>query len=187
MDIEIGRTVTLEFASGITVVGRLIHILREDEKNLLWTFEDCTVTDLKGQKLFEPEWGNFDMAVGQSITSVYAGLSRSRKYSTYPPKSSRPMYKKEYSPQDEKEFFLYDEIRHLRESGQMNQADFLKICEMAQKEFPQSWLIFLECWELAKSFPELEDMKGSLEQTLEELKCHSSEYARLIDLGMYSY
>jgi len=69
-NIEIGTNVELNFLSGIKVVGSLQQILRRDQKNILFSFENCTVTDTNGDILFDPDWGTYDMAVGDSITSI---------------------------------------------------------------------------------------------------------------------
>lgn len=81
--IVIGEPVVLEFLSGITVRGRLQHVLRQDHRNLLLSFNDCTVTDLQGQVLFQPAWGRYDMAVGASIDSVFGGTADRERYQLY--------------------------------------------------------------------------------------------------------
>lgn len=81
--IVIGEPVVLEFLSGITVRGRLQHVLRQEHRNLLLSFADCTVTDLHGRVLFEPAWGQYDMAVGACIDSVYGGTADREKYQLY--------------------------------------------------------------------------------------------------------
>src|SRR5690606_27357403 len=69
-DIVLGERVRLEFLSGITVQGKLCHIVRQEHRNLILSFEDCTVTDLDGRVLFAPDWGRYDMAVGARVESV---------------------------------------------------------------------------------------------------------------------
>lgn len=81
--IEIGEPVVLEFLSGITVRGQLQHVLRQDHRNLLLSFSNCTVTDLQGRVLFEPAWGQYDMAVGAAIDSVYGGTADRERYQLY--------------------------------------------------------------------------------------------------------
>ena len=41
---------------------------------MIFSFKDCTVTH-KNQTLFKPEWGIYDMAVGEKITSVFSGVA----------------------------------------------------------------------------------------------------------------
>jgi phenylalanine-4-hydroxylase len=68
--IEIGKPVKLEFRSGVTVGGSLTAIIRRDQKNLVFSFEQCTVTAHDGELLFDPAWGVYDMAVGDSVVSL---------------------------------------------------------------------------------------------------------------------
>ena len=65
-----GQRVSLEYASGITVCGDLQQIYRRDNRNIILTFTDCSVKAASGKKLFEPAWGNYDLAVGSAINSV---------------------------------------------------------------------------------------------------------------------
>ena len=87
--ITIGEFVRLEFLSGITVEGELEEVLRQDHRNLVLSFRDCTVTTLDGRVLFEPAWGRYDMAVGSAITSVSGGVADRERYQLYkaPPRT----------------------------------------------------------------------------------------------------
>ena len=61
----------LLFESGIEVSGIPVDFVYEDGSLLLISFWDCTVR--RGEKvLFRPEWGTYDMAVGERIVSVFA-------------------------------------------------------------------------------------------------------------------
>ncbi len=82
-DVVLGDEVRLEFLSGITVSGQLTDIFRREHRNLILTFTHCTVTDLQGRVLFDPAWGDFDMAVGAAILSVYGGAADRDKYRIY--------------------------------------------------------------------------------------------------------
>src|ERR1700712_6066 len=75
MGIEKDKHAMLYFESGITVTGTVSKVLRVDEKNLLITFIGCTVQDEKGEVLFHPSWGVYDMAIGEKITSVFCGAA----------------------------------------------------------------------------------------------------------------
>jgi phenylalanine-4-hydroxylase len=83
--IVVGESVHLEFLSGISVRGRLESVLRQEHRNLLLSFSDCTVTSLDGQELFQPEWGRYDMAVGGRIASVFGGVADRESFQLYKP------------------------------------------------------------------------------------------------------
>lgn len=72
LEIVIGQFAQIEFLSGILVKGVLKHILKQDGRILLLSFDECEVK-YKDKILFQPEWGIFDMAVGEQLTSIYSG------------------------------------------------------------------------------------------------------------------
>jgi phenylalanine-4-hydroxylase len=82
-NIAIGQTCRLEFLSGITVCGYLRQIHRQEHRSLILSFDDCTVTALDGQLLFDPGWGCYDMAVGATIESVFGGAADREKLQLY--------------------------------------------------------------------------------------------------------
>src|SRR5256714_949892 len=67
-----GRKATIEFESGVIVSGRVEKIVRQDGQLLLITFSNCTAKQ-GDHVLFDPAWGEFDMAVGEKISSVFNG------------------------------------------------------------------------------------------------------------------
>src|SRR6266478_821519 len=69
-----GKKATIGFESCVTVSGRVEKILRQDGKLLLITFSNCTVKH-GDRVLFDPAWGEFDMVVGEKISSVYNGAA----------------------------------------------------------------------------------------------------------------
>jgi phenylalanine-4-hydroxylase len=83
LGVKVGRRVTLPFLSGITVEGQLDGILREQQRNLVLSFSDCTVTSPEGELLFAPEWGVFDMAVGTRVCGVAGGAADKSRYPLY--------------------------------------------------------------------------------------------------------
>lgn len=66
----------LEFESGFIVEGVLIDYLEKNGKLILLSFENCKVWDENSNIVyFEPSWGNYDMAIGEKIASVYCGAA----------------------------------------------------------------------------------------------------------------
>jgi phenylalanine-4-hydroxylase len=77
--IQKGKRCVLRFEGGVTVDGILESTLYKEGKLLLLSFSDCTV-ERHSQVLFRPEWGMYDMAVGEKITSVFAGAADSESF-----------------------------------------------------------------------------------------------------------
>jgi len=182
--IKIGAKVKLEFLSGITVEGDLKNIIRKEHKNVLMTFENCTVTDENGNKLFQPEWGNYDMAVGKKIVSVYSGSADQSQFATYPAKSASKITRRQYSKQEEELHSCYQRVRNMRESQTIKVDELQSIFQFLQTEFPKDWLLRLEILELSKSRDELKDLAKTVSSELEQIKSRSQDFDYLISSGL---
>jgi phenylalanine-4-hydroxylase len=69
-----GKKVRVEFSSGIVVNGKVEKIFRRDGRLQLVTFSSCSAK-YGDRVLFDPDWGSYDMAVGERITSVFNGAA----------------------------------------------------------------------------------------------------------------
>ena len=180
LNIKRERVVHLEFVSGIEVIGVLKKIHKKLEKNVLMTFENCTVTSPTGDVLFQPEWGIYDMAVGIKISSVFSGSADKTKFDVYPSKSEETAKEIKYSEKEKSEFLIYNEIRSIRETGK-NFKRIKEIIKLLKNEKSEAWLLFLEILELLK--------KGSREYTdvrnaLISISKINSKEKHLIDRGL---
>ena len=149
MNIHRHEPVVLEFLSGITVSGTLDRVIKENHRILLMSFSDCTVTGPAGEVLFDPAWGQYDMAVGELITSVYPGSADRARFDVYPPASRQKTRQVDWTEQDQREFALYQELRELRESGATDEAELGRLFEAVREQAPAAWLLWLELLELA--------------------------------------
>jgi len=80
LGIDTGKHAVLNFESGITVSGIIKKTLTQNGKTILITFTGGTVRDKKGDILFDPSWGVYDMAVGEKIVSVFCGAADKDAY-----------------------------------------------------------------------------------------------------------
>jgi len=106
-NIEIGQQVILNFLSGVQVTGQLRHILRRDQRNILFSFDNCTVVDIDGNILFDPAWGNYDMAVGDEIVAVYGGSADQTNFPLYESPSNKITVQQEHHQSVLAQFDLY--------------------------------------------------------------------------------
>lgn len=168
----------IEFESGIKVNGTLKEITTINTMNLIFTFENCTVT-YKDKMLFQPEWGVYDMAVGQSITSVYSGVADKSAYSKENPfVPKEKTHKIEYSAQRLKLHKIYQNVREVRE-GLLDQSELKENWENLQ-QFDTDWLCALEMYEICKDVNLKKDIKDFLEHSINN---HPSK-ANLISDGL---
>jgi phenylalanine-4-hydroxylase len=146
-----GSKALLKFESGVIVNGIVKTILLSAGKPVLISFKDCHVT-YKGQILFEPSWGMYDMAVGARITSVFAGAADPDSYFEWPANDSDSKEDTEVQQLNELEK-LYVEIRRLREGTEWNEQSWSKlenVLATLDKKYPSEWLLRLEILELYK-------------------------------------
>ncbi|MBP6218631.1 MAG: aromatic amino acid hydroxylase [Oligoflexales bacterium] len=157
LGLVIGQRARLEFLSGFQLEGRLKNILREpvQQRLLLMTWEDVTVKK-DDQVYFDPSWGEFDMPLGQEITSVCGGPGDWSSFGHYEfgNASSSPERTTPYSQEERSLFKLYESIRGLRETlNQSSDPDKLErlLAECSRQiiaEHPYEWLIAIEVLEL---------------------------------------
>jgi len=140
--IEISHTTTLRFLSGVTVRGRLTNILRREQTNILFSFEECTVKDVDDNLLFDPSWGTFDMAIGDSVVSVSGGSADQDAYPLYDTPS---LTAQTTSNGLLNEFSEYKKIRDYRVTS--NDPSALIDTLLAHDSL--DWLVLFEALELA--------------------------------------
>lgn len=183
-DIEIGKVVTLEFLSGVTVVGELTNIYRRDGKNLLFSFENCTVSKLDGGCLFAPDWGTFDMAVGESIVSVYGGSADQENYPLYKKPSDTATVVVDYDKATQELFGMYQSVRDLREAAASADALEALVKKYIDSEHKE-WLLAFELNELLVKTGLNGELKQHLDNELIALqKDANDETHQLIQYGL---
>jgi phenylalanine-4-hydroxylase len=146
-EIEVGKAVKLEFLSGICVEGVLNTIYRRDGKNLIFSFSDCWVKTFEGECLFEPDWGTFDMAVGEQISSVYGGSADPSNYPLYTKPTDSAHAPETHDSQTLSLFTLYKEIRNLRQAD-ANPELITRLIDTYLALSSNEWLLAFELAEL---------------------------------------
>ncbi len=156
--IEIGKLVKLRFLSGITVSGELTQVLRREQKNILMSFANCTVHDVEGHVLFDPSWGMFDMAVGDSILSVFGGSADQVMFPIYQAATNSAHEKVSYSPDQLENFALYRDIRECRE----NRHNPNELISRLIARDDVDWLLLFEALELSDDSAQISAIVNSL-------------------------
>lgn len=147
LGVEPKRRTTLRFTSGVTVAGVVEGLRRHDGRLVLVTFRDCSVT--RGErKLFHPDWGTFDMGVGETVVSVFSGAA---DQDAFEPPSLVPKertIKVQHDERRQRLEALYDQVRAVRE-GHGTAAMLVGAFAELQQQFPEDWLAPLEVLEVA--------------------------------------
>jgi phenylalanine-4-hydroxylase len=180
--IQAGNPAELNFASGVTVKGNLEKILRKNGKIVLLTFSNCRVIK-ENKLLFNPDWGTYDMAVGEKVTSVFSGAADKDAYEQVPLVPKERTIKVQYDEKTVELQKLYRKIQDYREQG-TNDSVLLEIWREVKSQHPKDWLLSMEILEILakkKIFPELEkEIRSFLEQKAKA----QPELSKLINDGL---
>ncbi|RYE19269.1 MAG: aromatic amino acid hydroxylase [Sphingobacteriales bacterium] len=142
-----GFDAELEFASGVRVKGIIKKLTFCNDKLVLITFTNCTVTNTAGTTLFDPAWGEYDMAVGESITSVFSGAADKAAFEPLAYKPDTQTWHPVYDDRQKALQLLYQQVRAYRLTGG-NTAQLTNIWTVLHQEHPEDWLCALEILEL---------------------------------------
>lgn len=183
--IQQNKEVTLEYTSGVKVRGHLNGIIRQDGKNLLLTFQDCTVT-YNEQILFKPSWGNYDMVIGQTVISAFAGPADPDAFHLTYKAPSETTHKITYSEKDRQLHNLYQSVRDCRDNSNLeNDKNILNsIWEEIRQKYPNEWLLMLEILELTETSSELDGLSKDIFLRLKEIADKMPASKKLISDGL---
>jgi len=183
LGLVLDATVQLNYENGIQVNGTVIGVTFKDDKLILITFENCSVTDTDGNSYFEPSWGNYDMAIGNTIISVFNGIADKIIFEDQLYVSTQRTYQQNYTTKDLKYQDLFQQIRNYREQG-IQDDSLLIIWENLQKEFSEDWLGALEILELADVDPHYSALANEIRAYLNAQMKKHSKYNKLIHDGL---
>ncbi|WP_299117595.1 aromatic amino acid hydroxylase [uncultured Winogradskyella sp.] len=177
------KRIAFEYESGITVEGLNITGIRNLQgKLILIQFEDCTVK-YNNEILFTPEDGTFDLAVGSSIVSAYAGSADYHSFENLYHVSENTTIQPETDKTKIQLKALYQNVRDSREKDTISEGDLKSVFTALKSNHKQDWLLSLELLELADKFDVL-DLKVKVQLYLNEQKISQPNIAHLIDDGL---
>ena len=182
--IEEGKEVVLNFESGIILSGTVKNVLTVEGKNLVITFTDCTVKDKKGEILFDPSWGVYDMAVGEKIASVFCGAADKDAFEEIVYKSNTNTHHVQYDPATVELHKLYQQVRDRRHKG--GDFGFLgNVWLRLQKNHHNDWLCPLEILEILEHEEIEPALAAEIRTFLENKAQNEPELKKLISDGFY--
>ncbi|SDN30221.1 aromatic amino acid hydroxylase [Bacillus sp. OK048] len=179
--IVIGKGSTLVYECGIKVSGTPIQFIRKDGKLLLISFKDCTVS-LADQILFHPDWGTYDLAIGECIISVFAGAADSEQfYADVEEIETKPLVNRELNPLE----VLYGRVREIRKTMGKDMETLLEeVIQELTNNYKDDWLLRIEVMELLVKNNLLAAKQLLLKKQLEDIKLLHEEYPVLIERGL---
>lgn len=181
-DIYEGEQVTLEFEGDIKVIGEIVTGTRNLQGEILIIkFKNCTVTH-NDTLLFQPEWGIYDMAVGQEVISAFSGPADVNSFDMINHVPSSQTIKQKKSSEREELEKLYLSVRNIRE-GKTATTTLKEAFASLSSGHQNDWLLSVEIAELAKKEGN-SDLVDKVLNHLEKVKSNRPEVAHLIDNGL---
>ena len=175
-----GEWLSFEFESGILVEGLNVTGIRNIRGRLmLIQLKDCTVT-YKGETLFRPEYGLFDLAVGKDVVSAFAGAADHRSFPNLYHASKTKTVKIEPSEKSKIRDNYYLTVRTLREEKQVDDQKLKEIFDGIIQEYPEDWLLPLEIFEIAQQ----NTLKERVYLYLNEMAVRKPKVSTLIKEGL---
>jgi len=182
--IKEGEYTTLNFESGVIVTGNVKNIHSSNGKNQIITFTDCTVKDKIGKTLFEPDWGIYDMAVGEKISSVFCGAADKDEFLEIAYKSNMETHHVKYDESTLELHALYQQVRNRRHKG--GDYGYLgNVWRMLQTGHYDDWLCPLEILELLEHQDSEAVLAAEIRAFLVNKATNETGYTKLINDGLY--
>lgn len=179
-----GKIVELNYESGIQLRGKVENIARRNDKNILISFSDCSVSDEAGTVLFDPSWGTYDLAVGEKIVSVFSGAADKDAYEEIALKSNTSTFHAEFDERTKQFHSLYKTVRDVRE----NHTGFDQLADIwtqLKDNFRDDWLCSMEILEILDHEEILPELAREIRIFLEMKAAAEPEYSKLINDGFY--
>ncbi len=181
--IMVDKVIALDFENGILVEGKLVGQTYMRDKLILLSFADCKVTDKEGHVFFEPAWGMFDMAIGDTIVSVFNGSADKNILEDQLYVSEQPTHQQNYTAKDLQYQSLFKQIRTYREQSQSDDA-LNQIWHGIKNDFGTDWLGAMELLELADTIPSQQALANELRTYLNAQSTKYPAYSKLIRDGL---
>ncbi|MBC7370338.1 MAG: aromatic amino acid hydroxylase [Bdellovibrionaceae bacterium] len=181
-----GKTMKLEFTSGVVVTGLFNGRVEQEQKTILLSLTEATAT-YHGKVLFDPSWGTYDMAIGSSVPSVFGGPADRFNYGDTEDFVAARVPQRAYSEKEKLFHSQYAKVRELRERdlrGEELVQSLESVVQIHDKNFENDWLLRLEIFELLKNLaPDAESLK-TVTAKLNELSKTNEKVASMIQDGI---
>jgi len=179
-----GQSADLLLESGIAVKGTLTQITHHEDKIVLLTLENCTVKEDNGNVLFQPDWGTYDMAVGEKIISVFNGAADKEAYEEITHMSTKKTEKITYDNHTERLHRIYKSIRLIRENGH-SYGQLTTLFETLKTDYRQDWLCAMEILEILQHTQYDPILEKEVRIYLEMKASNEPDHKKLIDDGLH--
>ncbi|MET3684357.1 phenylalanine-4-hydroxylase [Alkalibacillus flavidus] len=176
--LEIGECLSLTYDNGLQVNGEITAIEKRNEKVILITLTNGSVS--RGQDpliTFKEE--PFDLAIGTSVSSVFAGAADGENFHTVIEQDDE----RELESADDPLNDVYARIRNIREHGPSVEAIADSHSELNENH-TNDWLSRLELFEMLHEIAPDAPLTATILEELRQLQTLSDDYHTLIERGL---
>lgn len=182
----VGENFSATYESGISVEGRIKSWTRMNGKNIILSLENARAT-WNDQILFDPSWGTFDIAIGESLPSVFGGPADRLSFGETDDFVAKLVPVVSHSQSQKDLFVLYNSIRDTRVnkiSGKALSEKLTNIYFSAKETYKNEWLLFLEIYELASKDKECSALSSDLLNHLNTIVKQKPDLKSSVDDGL---
>jgi len=173
-----GNNVVLNFCSGLILEGKVKLVERRNSKLILISFSDCCLKNEEGQLFFDPTWGDYDMAVGEEVVSVYCGAADKDAFEEIAPKALSETHHSIYDVKTKHYHNLFGIVRSCRETHS-GYGELTDVWKSLKHNYREDWLCAMEILEIL----ELENYNPALAREIRiDLEMKASNEPELSNL-----
>jgi phenylalanine-4-hydroxylase len=178
-----GADLILTYETGAVVTGRVnaIHII-EGQLRILTLSRARAV--FKNELLFDPAWGEFDIAVGTRVLSAYGGPADRTAFGDTEDFTRKLVPRRIFEDEVLSTHRLYEEVRKLLDeangSVELNLV-LSNLVKTAAAIAPNDWLIQVELLEAAEKLNAPKEIKNQIESALGAISAAKPDSARHIE------
>lgn len=169
----------LHYKSGVELRGKPYRYAVREGKLIIITFNECVVK-IRDKVLFAPEWGVYDLAIGQIVASGYPGPADKVAFEYKFPKPKSQTHKINHSDTAKANHTRYAKIKQIR-NGEKVEESIENLWQQALQNTPEEWLLMLELFEQAQQEGN-EKLANEIQNNLSIL-AQSKKYKKLIEDG----
>ncbi len=179
----VGDTVTTKYDSGFEIHGLLKNIFIQKNGAKIYRYSNATATYLN-QIYFQPDWGDFDVVTGNTVTSVFGGPADRIKYGETTDFVAKRVPESIYTDEQRKLFQAFQNTRDFRTKPDVTENNISEIFKSYQNLFSKEWLLFIELLELSIKNNLSENLITEIKIHLNKIKNQNSQLSSVIDDGI---
>lgn len=179
-----GQHTQLEYQSGITLQGKIKSLTYHKGRLILLKLTHV-LSRLGDEVLYDPSWGQMDLAIGNQIPSVFGGPADREKYGPTEDFKAAILPRKKYSEQETRLHRYYANISKLRSSGKYDLAGLHRIYRKIQSDAHVDWLIRFEILELLQLKKLKADWKPEIIEEIRLLSAKTPDVAKFVESSFH--